>query len=144
NLGLTGTELPVGVPVPWPLATPPAGWLKCNGSAFSRAECPKLAQVYPSGVLPDLRGEFLRGWDGGRGVDNGRSLLSTQASTVFSEYAGNFPMGSGHAIHNHDGVVSRYPGFSRFALPSPVVGDGVDFVSIRPQNIAFNYIVRAV
>ncbi|KAB0196933.1 tail fiber protein, partial [Escherichia coli] len=27
--------MPVGVPVPWPLETPPTGWLKCNGAAFS-------------------------------------------------------------------------------------------------------------
>ncbi|WP_349490517.1 tail fiber protein, partial [Escherichia coli] len=25
--------MPVGVPVPWPSATLPAGWLKCNGAA---------------------------------------------------------------------------------------------------------------
>ncbi|EFI5776978.1 tail fiber protein, partial [Escherichia coli] len=24
-----GSALPVGVPVPWPSATPPTGWLKC-------------------------------------------------------------------------------------------------------------------
>ncbi|WP_438360524.1 hypothetical protein [Leminorella grimontii] len=30
-----------------------------------------MAQGYPSGVLPDLRGEFIRGWDDGRGVDVG-------------------------------------------------------------------------
>ncbi|WP_336769396.1 phage tail protein, partial [Pantoea endophytica] len=36
NLGLgDGSALPVGVPLPWPTATPPAGWLKCNGAAFS-------------------------------------------------------------------------------------------------------------
>ncbi|MED8305101.1 tail fiber protein, partial [Escherichia coli] len=36
NLGLgEGSALPVGVPVPWPSATPPTGWLKCNGAAFS-------------------------------------------------------------------------------------------------------------
>ncbi|MCX0454599.1 tail fiber protein, partial [Escherichia coli] len=36
NVGLgEGSALPVGVPVPWPTATPPAGWLKCNGAAFS-------------------------------------------------------------------------------------------------------------
>ncbi|MEJ1821148.1 phage tail protein, partial [Escherichia coli] len=34
NLGLgEGSALPVGVPVPWPSATPPTGWLKCNGAA---------------------------------------------------------------------------------------------------------------
>ncbi|MCM5210067.1 tail fiber protein, partial [Escherichia coli] len=27
--------MPVGVPIPWPSATPPTGWLKCNGAAFS-------------------------------------------------------------------------------------------------------------
>ncbi len=73
NLGLgAGSALPVGVPVPWPLATAPAGWLKCNGAAFTATQYPKLAQAYPALKLPDLRGEFIRGWDDGRGVDTGR------------------------------------------------------------------------
>ncbi|MDX7999965.1 phage tail protein [Xenorhabdus sp. Reich] len=143
NLGITGTELPVGVPVPWPLETPPAGWLKCNGSTFGATQYPELARVYPALRLPDLRGEFLRGWDDGRGEDRGRPLLSSQASTILSEHAGNLALGSGHAIFNYDSVVLRQPGFSRFNLPSPVVGDGVNYLSIRPRNIAFNYIVRA-
>ncbi|MGR9794950.1 phage tail protein, partial [Escherichia coli] len=43
-LGLgEGSALPVGVPVPWPLETPPTGWLKCNGAAFSSEMYPKLA-----------------------------------------------------------------------------------------------------
>ncbi|EEC7499176.1 tail fiber protein [Escherichia coli] len=79
NLGLgEGSALPVGVPVPWPSATPPTGWLKCNGAAFSAEEYPKLAKAYPTNKLPDLRGEFIRGWDDGRGVDAGRALLSLQ------------------------------------------------------------------
>ncbi|EES9571104.1 phage tail protein, partial [Escherichia coli] len=46
-LGLgEGSALPVGVPVPWPSATPPTGWLKCNGAAFSAEEYPELAKVY--------------------------------------------------------------------------------------------------
>ncbi|EJP7314012.1 tail fiber protein, partial [Escherichia coli] len=51
-----GSALPVGVPVPWPSATPPTGWLKCNGAPFTASEYPKLAQAYPSLKLPDLRG----------------------------------------------------------------------------------------
>ncbi|EMQ4049520.1 TPA: tail fiber protein, partial [Escherichia coli] len=51
-----GSALPVGVPVPWPLATPPTGWLKCNGAAFSSEMYPKLAKAYPTNKLPDLRG----------------------------------------------------------------------------------------
>ncbi|MDC3560058.1 tail fiber protein, partial [Escherichia coli] len=79
NLGLgEGSALPVGVPVPWPSATPPTGWLKCNGAAFSAEEYPELAKAYPTNKLPDLRGEFIRGWDDGRGVDAGRQLLSSQ------------------------------------------------------------------
>ncbi|EFV4515301.1 phage tail protein, partial [Escherichia coli] len=71
-LGLgEGSALPVGVPVPWPSATPPTGWLKCNGAAFSAEEYPELAKAYPTNKLPDLRGEFIRGWDDGRGVDAG-------------------------------------------------------------------------
>ncbi|WP_258057130.1 phage tail protein [Escherichia coli] len=73
-----GSALPVGVPVPWPSATPPTGWLKCNGAAFSSEMYPNLAKAYPTNKLPDLRGEFIRGWDDGRGIDAARALLSIQ------------------------------------------------------------------
>lgn len=83
NLGLgEGSALPVGVPVPWPSATPPTGWLKCNGAAFSAEEYPELAKAYPTNKLPDLRGEFIRGWDDERGVDSGRTLLSAQGDAI--------------------------------------------------------------
>ncbi|MEL2669952.1 phage tail protein, partial [Escherichia coli] len=83
NLGLgEGSALPVGVPVPWPSATPPTGWLKCNGAAFSAEEYPELAKAYPTNKLPDLRGEFIRGWDDGRGVDVGRAILSSQGDAI--------------------------------------------------------------
>ncbi|HGF3777825.1 TPA: phage tail protein, partial [Escherichia coli] len=83
NLGLgEGSALPVGVPVPWPSATPPTGWLKCNGAAFSAEDYPNLAKAYPTLKLPDLRGEFIRGWDGGKGVDSGRTLLSAQGDAI--------------------------------------------------------------
>ncbi|HGT8124564.1 TPA: phage tail protein, partial [Escherichia coli] len=82
-LGLgEGSALPVGVPVPWPSATPPTGWLKCNGAAFSAVEYPKLAKAYPTNKLPDLRGEFIRGWDDGRGIDAGREILSAQGDAI--------------------------------------------------------------
>ena len=143
-LGLgEGSALPVGVPVPWPSATPPTGWLKCNGAAFSSEKYPNLAKVYPTNKLPDLRGEFIRGWDDGRGVDNGRALLSSQEATNFSQRAGNIGDGAGHAINFHDGIVGNQPGFSRYNFTSNSVGDGINFVAVRPRNIAFNYIVRA-
>ncbi|MGC6580666.1 phage tail protein, partial [Escherichia coli] len=46
------------------------------------AKYPKLAKVYSTGKLPDLRGEFVRGWDDGRGTDSGRILLTTQNDDI--------------------------------------------------------------
>lgn len=105
NVGLgEGSALPVGVPVPWPSATPPTGWLKCNGAAFSAEEYPELAKAYPTNKLPDLRGEFIRGWDDGRGVDNGRGLLTLQDGAIVS--------------HNH------YWGSAPIQLPLPALSSG--------------------
>ena len=72
-----------------------------------------------------------------------RTFLSFQAATSFTQYAGNYDVGSGHAIGNHDGVVDYSAGFSRFPYPGPAVGDGVNHVTVRPRNIAFNFLVRA-
>lgn len=90
NLGLTEHLIPVGVPLPWPTATPPAGWLKCNGAAFDKNTYPQLALAYPSGKLPDLRGEFIRGWDDGRNVDGviNRQLLSSEPATLVTPASG--------------------------------------------------------
>ena len=71
-------SIPVGIPLPWPQSTPPAGWFECNGASFDVNCFPELAKAYPWGSLPDLRGEFIRGFDNGRGVDQGRSILSWQ------------------------------------------------------------------
>ena len=75
-------DLFIGIPIPYPLSTVPTGCLAMNGQRFDTRRYPKLAQKYPSGVLPDLRGEFIRGWDNGRNVDRDRILLSTQKPTV--------------------------------------------------------------
>ena len=71
-------DLFIGIPIPYPLSTVPTGCLAMNGQQFDTRRYPKLAQKYPSGQLPDMRGEFIRGLDNGRGVDAGRALLSTQ------------------------------------------------------------------
>ncbi|WP_294616053.1 tail fiber protein [uncultured Gilliamella sp.] len=71
-------SIPVGIPLPWPQSTPPAGWFECNGASFDVNCFPELAKAYPWGSLPDLRGEFIRGWDNGRGVDPGRAILGWQ------------------------------------------------------------------
>ena len=74
--------LPIGIPQPWPCNQPPEGWLECNGSGFNKNQFPKLGAAYPQGFLPDLRGEFIRGWDNARGVDKEREILKWQAPQI--------------------------------------------------------------
>ncbi|EPF5478594.1 tail fiber protein [Escherichia coli] len=166
NLGLgEGSALPVGVPVPWPSATPPTGWLKCNGAPFSAEEYPKLAKAYPKLKLPDLRGEFIRGWDDGRGVDSARLLLSSQAASILehnhemhgwtgnplmardvgelgtsSVFAVQLSVGDGGILYSWKdgtGTTNDSKRMDRTNHVSSGAGDG------SPRNIAFNYIVRA-
>ncbi|HFG3471242.1 TPA: phage tail protein [Escherichia coli] len=151
NLGLgEGSALPVGVPVPWPSATPPTGWLKCNGAAFSAEEYPELAKAYPTNKLPELRGEFIRGWDDGRGVDSRRAVLSTQEPTVGTFYVGlaiisGTLSGSGAKFTDSVGIGSTSSNITvSNGNDQSVSGTvAVNPVDTRPRNIAFNYIVRA-
>lgn len=83
-------DLFIGIPIPYPLSTVPAGCLAMNGQRFDTSRYPKLAQKYPSGTLPDMRGEFIRGLDNGRGVDAGRALLSAQGD-VFQDHVHFLP-----------------------------------------------------
>ncbi len=158
-LGLgEGSALPVGVPVPWPTATPPAGWLKCDGRAFTKEQYPVLARVYPTLRLPDLRGEFIRGWDDGRKIDEGRKLLSWQKGTLVGGHDDNDSSLDISYMSNGNNI--DYGGDKVFAgnyrsdyLWYAILGgtnsrakaelNGAFFNITRPRNIAFNYIVRA-
>ncbi|MFL7133165.1 phage tail protein [Escherichia coli] len=155
-LGLgEGSALPVGAPVPWPSETPPTGWLKCNGAAFSAEEYPELAKAYPTNKLPDLRGEFIRGWDDGRGVDAGRELLASQSGQVANH---NHNLALAYEAENSatKNSLGSTPGFDKLAIKSmtaaaSTTGNGGFYMSNnmttggenRPRNIAFNFIVRA-
>ncbi|HBD1511087.1 TPA: tail fiber protein [Escherichia coli] len=169
NLDLgDGSALPVGVPVPWPLETPPTGWLKCNGAPFDPEEYPKLAKAYPTNKLPDLRGEFIRGWDDGRGVDADRTVGSAQASTGLRtaalDYSGVDSSSSdaaiGTAFNQPDSITTTQPSDAKAPgnivlqqalsdnlmqatqLRTGVPGGSV-WITSRPRNVALNYIVRA-
>ncbi|HFV0049735.1 TPA: phage tail protein [Escherichia coli] len=154
-LGLgEGSALPVGVPVPWPSATPPTGWLKCNGAAFSSEMYPRLAKAYPTNKLPDLRGEFIRGWDDGRGIDAGREILSFQEGTIVSGFDDNdtgdisslssTQYGFGDTLtSNQWGAINGKKWIFDASSKGAKKYDWWAYVSARPRNIAFNYIVRA-
>nr|WP_286037092.1 phage tail protein [Enterobacter roggenkampii] len=164
--------IPAGFPLPWPAATPPTGWLKCNGAAFDKAKYPKLAAVYSSGNLPDLRGEFLRGWDDGRGIDSGRALLTAQQGSLMAlSISANTdddrisvmhvynPSSSYDVLREGVGMDSM-AGFQKVfsinklssdkltpeitsPLDTTISGNPAVGGVARSRNVAFNYIVRA-
>ncbi|GKX41625.1 tail fiber protein [Pectobacterium carotovorum subsp. carotovorum] len=156
------SDFPVGAPVPYPSATPPAGWIKCNGQSFNKSAYPQLAAAYPSGVLPDLRGEFVRGWDDGRGADAGRTLLSAQGDAIrnitgrllygYDADTGVAADADAGALHYDTTQGVRDSQYLTWATHTanlwyPAKLDASRVVPTanenRPRNIAFNYIVRA-
>lgn len=140
------------------MPTPPTGWLVCDGSAISRTEYADLfatiGTLWGHGDevstfnLPDLRGEFVRGFDDGRGVDNGRVFGSAQDTTTNRL--------AQVEIHNdgaetplitipQDGSwsdrtmnIDDLTGGNNRALRFRLTGD-----ETRPRNIAMTYAIKA-
>ncbi|KER03412.1 phage tail protein [Photorhabdus temperata] len=139
--------VPVGVPLPYPHRYTPQGYLTCNGQTFDKSLYPKLAEAYPAGRVPDLRGEFIRGWDDSRGVDPGRVCGTWQGdSTKRIQLAAGYGNENSY-LWTYQGAPSGY----KYPLGRDAIGNATD-TSIanntsghetRPRNIAFNYIVRA-
>lgn len=123
-------------------STAPDGWLLCNGSAIDRVIYDKLfaeiGTVFGTTTgsnfrVPDLRGEFIRGWDNGRGVDSGRGFGTTQADQIASHrhtVAAGFIGGSGDT----EGGSGRVSSSSN----SGFFGGN----ETRPRNIALNYCIK--
>lgn len=106
--------VPTGMVLPFANNTPPPGFLKANGFEVSRTLYSKLfaaiGTTYGAGDgettfnLPDLRGEFIRGWDDGRGVDAGRVIGSFQNHAL--EYHNHLlPTGAGSGTYNLPGII---------------------------------------
>ena len=157
NLRLGAGAPAIGIPFFWPSSAMPntvmTEWadmvfLKFNGATFSASNYPKLALVFPELTLPESRGEFLRIWDDGRGVDAGRGLLSAQGHEYQSHLhrlimsAGS--AGSGRVI----GIDSDLNGTLTYSIEQPGGGriqaiENAGGTETRPRNIAFNFLVRA-
>ncbi|MFG6462247.1 tail fiber protein [Roseateles sp. DXS20W] len=162
---LVAAALPPGAIQAFAVSVVPEGWLECNGGTFAAAAHPALAAALgttwgaaPAGQirLPDLRGEFLRGWDNGRGVDVGRALASSQADQIerhkHLNCLGEAGAGSGffgtsntggrqgtngtdydnYWYHTNDG--SDYDGVVN---PAGVIGN-----ETRPRNVAVLYCIK--
>jgi microcystin-dependent protein len=141
----------------------PTGWLKANGAAVSRttyaALFSSIGTTFGAGngsttfLVPDLRGEFPRGWDDGRGVDSGRVFGSAQGHGIprmrggVTDSHGNAAMGAYNVsgftnpFVNAGGDSSYRTALQAATTPSVYVEFDSDRVipasaDVRPRNIA--------
>jgi microcystin-dependent protein len=155
------TLVPLGTVVAFAGSTPPAGWLLCDGSAVTRTQYSALfaaiGTAHGSGDgtttfnLPDYRGRFLRGVDGGAGIDPDRS------SRTEMNPGGNTgdQVGSvqDDAFESHTHTVERYSGIAQNAIGSGgstrVWEGNISFETgvtggseTRPFNAYVNWIIK--
>jgi microcystin-dependent protein len=129
--------------------TAPAGWVKANGAELSRTTYAALFAAIGTtfGVgngsttfnLPDLRGEFPRGWDDGRGIDSGRAFGNAQDDALQNHtHAGNGLISlGGSSILNNAGSAGRNN------QPTGLVSASYrSAAETRPRNIALLAIIK--
>ncbi|WP_446896734.1 phage tail protein [Citrobacter freundii] len=164
NLHLGAGAPAIGIPFFWPSVAMPNTvmdewsdmvFLKFNGATFSATTYPKLALVIPSLKLTDARGAFPRILDDGRGVDNGRVLLSEQldamqnvTGSLSDNTMGSASSASGvFMVDSGSGVKCAAPSvgnaFGYYGVTFDLSRSGRTSEETRPRNIAFNFLVRA-
>ncbi|WP_051676876.1 tail fiber protein [Maridesulfovibrio frigidus] len=143
--------VPIGGVIPWTSGTVPEGFLECNGQSTSAYA--DLAAIVGS-TVPDLRGEFIRGWDHGKGVDGGRSLRSIQSQQLGSHQhqsgwgeangAGHAyaPFGSGGSGHAGSGS-SDTDNNMWYTDDGSALNGGRVGAETRPRNYSMMYIIKA-
>ena len=150
-----------GTVAPFGGTTVPTGWLECDGSAVSRTTYADLftaiGTTHGSGDgsttfnVPDLRGEFIRGWDNGKGTDSGRTFGSSQAEELKS----HFHRPRDYSTNNTQVFFQGYGTTSGgYAYPSGGGSGSIQFSTVtdatdptggaetRPRNIALMYCIK--
>lgn len=150
---LLSQSSPPGAVMPFARATAPTGWLKANGAAVSRVTYNNLfsaiGTVFGTGDgsttfnLPDLRGEFVRGQDDGRGVNAGRALGSAEAD-MLRKHEHDIPTGSGAAgtratLTEDGGMLSESNANLSVGRYYTYETGGTE---TRPRNIALLYCIK--
>lgn len=144
-----GSVTPVGSVIAYAGSPSPQGYLECNGNEYSRAVYDKLfaaiGTLYGSGNgsttfnVPDLRGEFIRGLDAGKGVDENRVLGSSQEDAVKAHSHDNNKQYT-TVLRSSDGAVRpvAYYNSNTADAQTGITGD----TETRPRNIAMMYIIK--
>ncbi|MXO72865.1 phage tail protein [Alteraurantiacibacter buctensis] len=143
TLSATAASTLTGEIKTWPTNSAPAGYLECSGAAVSRTTYSALFAVigttFGSGDgsttfnLPNLRGEFVRGWDNGRGVDSGRAFGSAQSDELEAHT---------HTYSTPTTVGAGYPGGSGGGFGGGYSTGSTGGTETRPRNIALMYIIK--
>lgn len=125
--------VPAGAVMAFYRSTPPTGWLECNGQ--SAAAYPNLVAI---GIIntPDLRGEFIRGWDNGKGTDPGRSLGSSQADELKS----HTHQAKGAELGTGAGPIFWWDSTNSGSATRTTLATGG--IETRPRNIALMYCIK--
>ena len=134
--GSGGGGATIGTIVAWASSTVPSGWLECNGQNATA----DLAAVLGQANVPDLRGEFIRGWDHSRGVDadSTRALLSDQGDEF---KAHDHPTFVNSAVTGNNRVTGGPTPINDGQVPSNSGSKGG--LETRPRNVALMYIIYA-
>ena len=153
NTVIIGSE--IGTVSAFAMPTAPEGWLVCDGSAISRTDYADLfatiGTVWGAGDeistfnLPDLRGEFVRGFDDGRGVDAGRVFGSTQVDEFKEhEHTGQFNgLSQGIAYVVNSNRIGMYAGDNSYSTVKYGAVPAEGGIETRPRNVAMTYAIKA-
>lgn len=149
---------PIGSIIVWPTDTPPSGYLECAGQWLGVETFFQLYNILGHQYdaesregyfqLPDYRGEFLRGWDHGRGLDEGRDLGKCQGDAI-RNITGTFRAGDGtynSGAFVESGSSMGYQGGStnKFNLIKLDISREVPIADEnRPRNISVTYCIKA-
>jgi phage-related tail fiber protein len=158
------SALPVGSIVAFPVDAPPPGFLELDNSVKSSATYPDLSAYLggkfnkgDEGVgnfrLPEARGEFLRGWDHGRGVDAGRQLGTAQLDAMqrlTGAISAADSTGMGQVLNGVYG--GSKSGVSKGVNAAPDAYTSIDFDNARqartsaenrPRNVSVMWCIKA-
>ena len=142
------SSIPVGTILSFAGSTLPTGFLKCNGAVFDAGTYADLNTVLGGNTLPDMRGEFLRGLDDGRGIDSGRTSGSSQGEDYKSHSHGPGSLKFTASTHTSGGNI--YYSIPKTNSNGPInisMNSGSTSSAggseTRPRNIAFLFIIKA-
>jgi microcystin-dependent protein len=146
--GTFAAAVPVGSMSMYAANSAPAGWLECNGAAVSRTTYAGLfaaiGTVFGAGDasttfnVPDMRGEFARGWDNSRGIDPARAFGSAQADELEAHTHSVTPPSA--TDDTGSGLTTTGTGGAETITPYNTASTGG--TETRPRNIALMFIIK--